>query len=170
MAEDTEVRSAKEDIRRVINLAEPELFSHEVSALADKFDESLRSYARQSALDKLGEANTEELAEKRLTDLKKSLALELAQVRNGMLKEPQKIRAERRLRMHIRDLLAQINSGLSKDQQRKVEDRMIRMLSDFASAEEEEREAVYQLAVEQILATIEPPARSQGASARSAAN
>ena len=167
MAENEEEEDVKDHLKRVIQLAEPDLFPQEVSELTDTFADSLWSYAAQLRRDEYSGSN---LKEKRTADLKRSLSLALAALKGKLKKQPPNLRAERRLRTHIRSLLDTAVSGLTTDQERKVEDRIIRMLADFSKAAEDKKEQVYKLALEQVLATINPPAKSQGAAARSASN
>lgn len=168
MADDNE-KSVKDHIRRVIQLAEPEMFPQEVSMLADTFDASLRSYAAQ-VREGRHIVMSNALRDKRRVDLEKALKLAFAETQNAVKKQPPNLRAERRLRTYVRELMAKTVSGLTTDQERKVEDRIIRMLADFSKAAGDKKEQVYKLALEQVLATINPPAKSQGAAARSASN
>lgn len=155
----------KAHIRRVLENVEPELLVDETSQLTDQMESSLAAYAAQLDVDFLTDKH-EELKKHRQETLKKSIAIALNAVRNLIERQTPESRAENRLRGFIGEVLDAVDMKLTEDEKSKIEDRMIRLLDDYARAPSENKDAVYSRGEQEVFSALDPPARSRGASAQ----
>ena len=164
MATTRDQENLKSNIRHVLELAAPDLLPDEVSQIVDEIDSSLAAYATQ--LRHSSDEPKDQLRRRLLEALDKSIEMSLAKVRDAANRANPTVRAEKRLRVHIKELLTKVDLNLTEDEQRKVEERMIRLLDEYAHARDEDKHIVYAIGVEAVLAALDPPAQSRGASAR----
>jgi len=128
-------------------------------------ESSLASYATQVRRDVQSKEDSEKLQLHRQDTLEKSIAIALNAARDAAGRQTSASRAEKRVRGYMEEVLDAVDFGLNENEKKKIEDRMINLLDEYARTPKEDRDTVYEQGEKQVLATLEPPARPQSASA-----